>query len=413
MPGSPSTPTEGTPLLSLCLATYNRARYLDRYLSHHLGALDAAGIDYELVVSDNCSTDETPQILARWAKDHSRMRVSRQPRNVGAYPNILTTLRQARGEVVVSIADDDLMIPETLLGYVRRMAADPALVMIQSPWLLMDETKDGAVTGKFYDFDGEQHFEKGQFAQCLAFVIQKHVFPECWVMRRAALPSIVGPTPRFTYSFFAILAHALAKGDVLFCPEPYLMATAVSAGQSAQVGNTEAMESWDVYRGGLELLASYARQFNPGALPDAASVGDAILSFVFERMVVAAKLQAHARNWSNAYQILRRLHAYDLLPAIGVDHDDIARLAAIETAFVECNQLGAGEIVVAADVPDHILERMNPIEGAALVRAPGAGDVRRAWCSLGGAPNPAMGEGDIACDILLVMERFPIFPPAS
>src|SRR5678815_480425 len=59
MPGSPTTP-----LLSLCLATYNRARYLDRYLTHHLGALGAAGIDYELVVSDNCSTDETPQILA-------------------------------------------------------------------------------------------------------------------------------------------------------------------------------------------------------------------------------------------------------------------------------------------------------------------------------------------------------------
>ena len=35
MPGPQSTP-----LLSLCLATFNRARYLDRYLTHHLGALD-------------------------------------------------------------------------------------------------------------------------------------------------------------------------------------------------------------------------------------------------------------------------------------------------------------------------------------------------------------------------------------
>lgn len=408
MPG----PTD-KPLLSLCLATYNRARYLDRYLSHHLEALDAAGIDYELVVSDNCSTDETPQILARWAGQNPRLRVSRQPKNVGAYPNILTTLRQARGEVVVSIADDDLAIPETLLSYVRRLADDPALVMIQSPWLLMDETKDGAVTGKFYDFEGEQHFEKGQFGPCLAFLIQHHVFPECWVMRRSALPGIVGPTPRFTYSFFAMLAHALAQGDVLFSPEPHLMATAVSSGASAQVGNTEAMESWDVYRGGLELLASYARQFNPGALPDAASVGDAISSFVLERMVVAAKLQAHAQNWSNAYQILRRLHAYELTPAIGVDHDDVARLAAIETAFVECAQLGAGEIVVAADVPDHILARMNPIEGAALVRAASGSGARRAWCALGGAPDPAMGEGDIVCDILQVMARFPIFPPSA
>ena len=182
MPGSPTMP-----LLSLCLATYNRARYLDRYLTHHLGALDAAGVDYELVVSDNCSADETPEILARYASRRPRMRVTRQPRNVGVYPNILTTLHQARGEVVVSIADDDMAIPDQLLAYVQRMIDEPSLVMIQAPWLLTDETKDNAVIGKFYDFEGEWRFETGQYGNCLAFVIQNHVFPECWVMRRSAM----------------------------------------------------------------------------------------------------------------------------------------------------------------------------------------------------------------------------------
>jgi glycosyltransferase involved in cell wall biosynthesis len=85
------------------------------------------------VVSDNCSTDETPEILARYASANPRMRVIRQPRNLGAYPNILTTLREARGEVVVSISDDDLAIPEQLLNYVQRLRDDPALVMIQAP----------------------------------------------------------------------------------------------------------------------------------------------------------------------------------------------------------------------------------------------------------------------------------------
>ncbi len=35
---------------------------------YHLTAFEAAGIDYELVVSDNCSTDATPEILARYAR---------------------------------------------------------------------------------------------------------------------------------------------------------------------------------------------------------------------------------------------------------------------------------------------------------------------------------------------------------
>lgn len=409
MTGSPTTPT-----LSLCLATYNRARYLDRYLTHHLSALDASGIDYELVVSDNYSTDETPEILARYAAANTRIRVSRQPRNVGAYPNILTTLHQARGEFLISIADDDLMIAEQALTYVQRMRDDPDLVMIQAPWLLMDETKDDAIIGKFYDFDGEWRFESGQYGNCLAFLIQNHIFPECWVMRRSAMASIAGPNTKFTYSFFAMLAHALGKGAVLFSPEPHLMATAVSRGADVQAGNSEAMESWDSYRGGLELMASYARQFNPGALPDAAAVGGAILSFVCERMAVAARLQAAAKNWSNAYQILRRLHAYELMPQIGIDHDDVARLAAVETALVECAQLGASEIVVGDSVPDHVLARMNPIEGARLVRETQIrpDDIRRGYCGIGAEPVASMRAQDFSCDIVLTMERFPIFPPA-
>jgi hypothetical protein len=340
------------------------------------------------------------------------MRVSRQPRNVGAYPNILTTLRQARGEVVVSIADDDLAIAEPLLAYVQRMIDDPALVMIQAPWFLVDETKDNAVTGKFYDFEGEQQFERGQFAACLGFVIQKHVFPECWLMRGSALARVAGPNPRFTYSFLTMLANALTQGDVLFCPEPYLLATAIAKGGNVHVGNREAMESWDVYRGGLELLASYAQQFNPGALPDAGSIGDAIQGFVFQRMVVAAKLQAHAHNWANTYQILRRLHAYGLAPEIGIDPGDVARLAAIETALEELAQRGVAEIVVSANLPDHILGGFNPIEGVRLIRSDGmgSGDAPRGYCLLEEPAPATMRPQDIGCDLAETMARFPVFP---
>jgi hypothetical protein len=194
------------------------------------------------------------------------------------------------------------------------------------------------------------------------------------------------------------------------------MATAVSAGaESGQVGNREAMESWDLYRGGLEVLASYARQFNPGAFPDAAAVGNSILAFTCERMTVAARLQAHARNWAGAYELLRRLHAYDFTPHIGFDHDDVARFAAIETAFVECAQLGASEIVVGDTVPDHILAQMNPIDGARLIRPGevGPGDLRRAYCVLEAEPDASMRPQDFSCDILKVMERFPIFSPQA
>ena len=412
------TPAPGSetarPVLSLCLATYNRARYLDRYLTHHLSALEAAGIDYELVVSDNCSTDETPQILARYAARHPRMRVTRQARNVGAYPNILTTLHQARGEVVVSIADDDMAVPDQLFAYVRRMVDDPALVMIQAPWFLTDETRGDAVIGQFYELPGETRFGSGQYAACLGFVIQHHIFPECWLMRRSALPSIAGPSPRFAYSFFWMLAHALGKGEVLFCPDPHIAATAVSRGAGGQVGNAEAMESWDSYRGGLEVLASYARQSSPDTFADAAGVGAAITVFVNERMAVAARLQAQAGNWSNAYQLLRRMHAYGVTPTIGFPSSEVAVLAAIETALLECSQRGASEIVIGDTLPEHALGRIKPIEGVRMIRpdAVRPDDVRRAYCAVGGEPDPSMRPQDFRVDVIAAMERFPLFAGA-
>ena len=128
-------------------------------------------------------------------------------------------------------------------------------------------------------------------------------------------------------------------------------------------------------------------------------------------MGVAAKLQAHARNRSNAYQLLRRLHAYEVTPDIGHDRNDVAVLAAIETALLECAQLGATEIVVGEAVPDNVLERMKPIESARFVRPDGVdeADGRRAYCTVGGAPDPTMREGDFAYDVIPAMDRFPRF----
>ena len=403
------------PLLSLCLATYNRARYLDRYLTHHLTALETAGIDYELVVSDNASTDETPEILAAWAARYPQMRVTRQPRNMGAHANILASLHMARGEVAVSIADDDLAVPHQLLAYARRMAEDPALVMIQAPWFLMDETKGGAVTGQFYALAEETRFGRGGYGDCLAFLIQHHVFPECAVIRRSALPSIAGPPMRFTNGHFAMLTHALGKGDVLFAAEPFVTVTSVSAGDNAHTGNAEAMESWDSYRGGLEMLASHARQANPGGWASAGQVAEVIQTFVCTRMGVAARLQAHARNWVSAHQILRRLHAYDQRPVIDYSYDDVAVLAAVESAFTECVQRGAEVIVLGDSIAEHVLGNLKPVEGARLIRADAAAesDGKRAYCSIGGGPDATMREGDFDFDIVMAIDRFPFFPPGS
>jgi hypothetical protein len=128
-------------------------------------------------------------------------------------------------------------------------------------------------------------------------------------------------------------------------------------------------------------------------------------------MGVAARLQAHAGNWSNAYQILRRLHAYGATPATGFDPNEVATMAAVETALLECSQLGASEIVVGDGVPDNALSRIKPIEGVRLIRADAIdpGDGRRAFCGMGPAAGDAMRPQDFSYDMAPGMERFPLF----
>ena len=407
-PGLSSDGSASEPLLTLCLPTYNRARYLPKYLEHHLNAFEAAGLDYELVVSDNASTDETPEILRRYAERYPRLRVSRQPHNVGMYANMLSTYYAAKGKFLVSIADDDLAIVDPLLNYVRRLAEDPDLVMIQAPWLMVDEKRGGTVIGQFYKLDSEQRFAREEYASCLAFLIERHVFPECWILRRSALPRVVGSNYRFTYFFFAMLANALQEGDVLFSPTPHIRAIAVS--EHGHVGDAEAMESWDRYRGGLELIASYARQFRPGSLREPSIINNAVTGFVNIRMGVAARLHAQAGNWLDAYQLLRRLDCYEARPAIGFPYGEVSRLAALEAAIAECAQLGALHVVFEDGVSDDDLRRLRPPTGVTAARESQVSpdDPRRAYCGFETETPPAsLRPTDFIYALDGVRKRFP------
>ena len=72
------------PRLSVGLPVYNGEGYLAESLEALLGQ---SYEDFELIISDNASTDGTADICRRYAKQDSRIRYIRQPRNIGCAPN--------------------------------------------------------------------------------------------------------------------------------------------------------------------------------------------------------------------------------------------------------------------------------------------------------------------------------------
>ncbi len=102
-----------SPLLSVAIPTYNRARFLDRLLS----ALDdqlRSQPGVELIVSDNASPDETPQIVSKFQSQGLRIRYLRNDSNLGADGNILQCYEQAKGKYVWIFGDDDVREPGSI-----------------------------------------------------------------------------------------------------------------------------------------------------------------------------------------------------------------------------------------------------------------------------------------------------------
>ncbi len=83
--------------------------------------------DFELIISDNCSTDDTEEIARRYAAADPRIRYVRQPRNRGSAYNHNVTVQHARGEFFKWLSDDDLYAPDLLGVAWRDFANVPTL----------------------------------------------------------------------------------------------------------------------------------------------------------------------------------------------------------------------------------------------------------------------------------------------
>src|SRR2546430_1623778 len=99
-------------LISVALPVYNGAVYLREALE---SILAQEFTDFELVVSENCSTDETPEILAEYARQDCRIRVSRSDTFLRQAENVNRAVELCAAPWVKLFCHDDLMSP-TCLG---------------------------------------------------------------------------------------------------------------------------------------------------------------------------------------------------------------------------------------------------------------------------------------------------------
>jgi glycosyltransferase involved in cell wall biosynthesis len=129
------------PRLSIGLPVYNGEKYLTESLESLLGQ---SYDDFELIISDNASTDGTADICHHYGKQDSRIRYLRQPYNIGLAPNRNFVVRQARGELFKEASDDDLYARDMLKRCVDALDEHPQVVLANAWEAMIDNS--GTVT---------------------------------------------------------------------------------------------------------------------------------------------------------------------------------------------------------------------------------------------------------------------------
>jgi glycosyltransferase involved in cell wall biosynthesis len=121
--------------LTVGLPVYNGASLIEESLDALLGQ---SFTDFELVISDNASTDGTEDICRAYAKADDRVRYVRLPRNIGACPNHNILVELARGELFKWASSDDLYGRDLLARCVAVLDERPEIALVHSHQGIID-----------------------------------------------------------------------------------------------------------------------------------------------------------------------------------------------------------------------------------------------------------------------------------
>ncbi|MEO6421670.1 MAG: glycosyltransferase family 2 protein [Candidatus Nitrotoga sp.] len=166
------------PKLSICIATYNRGKFIGETLDSILGQM-VPGV--ELVIVDGASPDNTPEVMAQYLLRYPEIRYIREQANSGVDGDYDKAVGYARGEYCWLMTDDDLLCPLAISRVLESINGVYDLVVVNSEIRNIDFSK--VLKTRFLKFasdreyaikDGEKFFsEVGNYLSFIGGVVIK------------------------------------------------------------------------------------------------------------------------------------------------------------------------------------------------------------------------------------------------
>jgi len=236
------------PAVSIVLATHNRASLLPLALD---SALDQQYENLEVLVMDDGSTDETPEVLAGYARrlPRERFRFERHA-NIGQARTLNRGYKLARGELLGYLSDDDLLAPELVPALVAALSKRPDAVAVYPGYRLIDA--EGLVTDTWLPLE---------YTPTAALSRHDTIIGPGALARRTALEASGGWDPSYRWMGDLIMWMGVARsGPVLRVDEPL-----ASWRRHPEAATTET---------GLERAAEHLRLFEHGLKLEPQTAGD-------------------------------------------------------------------------------------------------------------------------------------------
>lgn len=217
------------PLLSIGMPVYNGERTIRAALE---SLLAQTFTDFELIVSDNASSDRSWSIVEEFAARDPRVRAVRQLHNIGANANYTALFRAARGKYFKWASCNDWCAPQFLQRCVEQLQADPGVVLVaprtrlfeSDPAVFQDYLDDIACTQD----DPVDRFKHVGERLALNNVVNGVVLSDA--LRRTRL------VDHYPSADVVLVAHLALLGRIVLLPEPFFYRRMDRASATALMG---------------------------------------------------------------------------------------------------------------------------------------------------------------------------------
>ncbi len=160
-----------TRLLTIAIPTFNRSALLDKQLEWLSQAILGFENDCEILISDNCSTDNTQDIIKKWQNKLSKVVFisNRNTSNIGVMRNIMFCLNTAQTTYVWTIGDDDPIKNNTLSYIIENLKIHPQLSLLVLNYSRFDAISSQVIKERNFNITQEKTHD------CPRIFIENHI----------------------------------------------------------------------------------------------------------------------------------------------------------------------------------------------------------------------------------------------